>query len=174
MRAFGKVITTTNVSTYRRRQKEVEKQPNERILGHAKKRSIEADSVSEKLPAQGNAIHAIYSGTQVGVLFDPSIDAPLQNATTCHMPGDLIWMHYPALSRFAHPDAVSEICWAYDRHTRMVMPGQFVQIAGSVFATFAGGADEWSAFAARSAQVRWDGQAQVRISMYSGVVEATR
>jgi Protein of unknown function (DUF3830) len=122
--------------------------------------------LSEKLPAQGDAIHAIYSGTQVGVLFDPSIDAPLQNATTSHMPGDLIWMHYPALSRFGHPDAVSEICWAYDRHTRMVMPGQFVQIAGSVFATFAGGTAEWSAFAARSAQIRWDGKAQVRISMY--------
>jgi Protein of unknown function (DUF3830) len=122
--------------------------------------------LSEKLPEQGDAIHAIYSGTQLGVLFDPSIDAPLQNATTCHMPGDLIWMHYPEYSRFDHPDPVSEICWAYDRHTRMVMPGQFVQIAGSVFATFAGRADEWSPFAARSAQVRWDGKAQVRISMY--------
>jgi hypothetical protein len=122
--------------------------------------------LSEKLPAQGDAIHAIYSGTQLGVLFDTSIDAPLQNATTCHMPGDLIWMHYPEFSRFGHPDAVSEICWAYDRHTRMVMPGQFVQIPGSVFAAFAGGADEWSQFAARSAQVRWDGKAQVRISMY--------
>jgi hypothetical protein len=122
--------------------------------------------LSEKLPAQGDAIHAIYSGTQLGVLFDPSIDAPLQNATTCHVPGDLIWMHYPEFSRFGHPEAVSEICWAYDRHTRMVMPGQFVQIAGSVFATVGGGADEWSEFAARSAQVRWDGKAQVWISMY--------
>jgi Protein of unknown function (DUF3830) len=122
--------------------------------------------LSEALPAQGDAIHAIYSGTQLGVLFDPSIDAPLQNATTCHVPGDLIWMHYPEFSRFGHPEPVSEICWAYDRHTRMVMPGRFVQIAGSVFATFSGGADAWSEFAARSAQVRWDGKAQVRISMY--------
>jgi hypothetical protein len=122
--------------------------------------------LSEKLPAQGDAIHAIYSGTQLGVLFDPSVDAPLQNATTCHLPGDLIWMHYPEFSRFGHPEAVSEICWAYDRHTRMVMPGQFVQIAGSVFATFAGHTEEWTPFAERSAQVRWDGKAQVRICVY--------
>lgn len=59
--------------------------------------------LSEKLPAQGDAIHAIYSGTQLGVLFDPAIDAPLQNASTCHVPGDLIWMHYPEFSGFGHP-----------------------------------------------------------------------
>ena len=118
------------------------------------------------LPEQAEAVHAIYSGTVVGVLFDPSVEAPLQNATTCHLPGDLIWMHYPPFSRFGHPEPVSEIYWAYDRHARSVMPGQFVQIAGSVFAFFDGSTEEWSAFAARSAQVRWEGKAEVRIGTY--------
>jgi hypothetical protein len=122
--------------------------------------------LSQNLPEQGEAIHAIYSGTVVGVLFDPAVEAPLQNATTCHVPGDLIWMHYPPFSRFGHPDPVSEIYWAYDRHARSVMPGQFVQIAASVFAVFDGGDEEWFAFAARSAQVRWDGKADVRMATY--------
>jgi len=122
--------------------------------------------LSEHLPPSGEAVHAIYSGTVVGVLFDPTIDAPLQNATTCHLPGDLIWMHYPAFSRFGHPDAVSEIYWAYDRHARSVMPGQFVTIAASVFATFEGGAEEWTQFARRSAEVRWTGKAPVKMEVY--------
>ena len=122
--------------------------------------------LAEKLPDTGEAVHAIYSGTVVGVLFDPTVEAPLQNATTCHVAGDLIWMHYPPFSRFGHPDPVSEIYWAYDRHARSVMPGQFVQIAASVFATFQGDPDEWSRFAARSAQVRWDGKVDVRMSTY--------
>jgi hypothetical protein len=122
--------------------------------------------LSEQLPERGEAVHAIYSGTVVGVLFDPSVEAPLQNATTCHVAGDLIWMHYPPFSRFGHPDAVSEIYWAYDRHARSVMPGQFVQIAASVFATYDGPADAWEAFAARSAQVRWDGKADVAMAVY--------
>jgi hypothetical protein len=122
--------------------------------------------LSENVPESGEAVHAIYSGTVVGVLFDPSVEAPLQNATTCHEPGDLMWMHYPAYSRFGHPDAVSEIYWAYDRHARSVMPGQFVQIAASVFAVYDGSPETWKTFAARSAQVRWDGKADVTISPY--------
>jgi hypothetical protein len=122
--------------------------------------------LSANLPESGEAVHAIYSGTVVGVLFDPTVDAPLQNATTCHVPGDLMWMHYPPFSRFGHPDPVSEIYWAYDRHARSVMPGQFVTIAASVFATYAGDPDEWARFAARSGKVRWDGSAQVAMSVY--------
>jgi hypothetical protein len=122
--------------------------------------------LSRNVPERGEAVHAIYSGTVVGVLFDPTVEAPLQNATTCHVPGDLIWMHYPPFSRFGHPDPVSEIYWAYDRHARSVMPGQFVQIPGSVFAVADVSDDGWSAFAARSAQVRWDGKADVSIAAY--------
>jgi hypothetical protein len=122
--------------------------------------------LTQNLPETGEAVHAIYSGTVVGVLFDPTVEAPLQNATTCHVAGDLIWMHYPPFTRFGHPDPVSEIYWAYDRHARSVMPGQFVQIAASVFATFAGPPDEWAPFAERSAQVRWDGKAEVSMSLY--------
>jgi hypothetical protein len=118
-----------------------------------------------RLPESGTAIHGIYSGTIVGVLLDPDLDAPLQNATTCHMPGDLIWMHYPPLSRFDHPDAVSEIYWAYDRHVRSVVPGRFVQIAASVFARADVGLAGWSAFAARSQEVRWEGATTVSMSV---------
>jgi hypothetical protein len=121
--------------------------------------------LSENLPDGGEAIHAAYSGTVVGVLFDPTIEAPLQNATTCHLPGDLIWMHYEPFSRFGHPDAVSEIYWAYDRHARSVVPGQFVQVAASVFALFDGPHEEWDAFAKRSADVRW-AKATVKMSTY--------
>lgn len=117
--------------------------------------------IAESAPPAGDAIHGIYSGTIVGVLLDPALEAPLQNATTCHMPGDLMWMHYDALSRFGHPDALSEIYWAYDRYARSVIPGQFVEVAASVFARADAGEPGWPAFAKRSEQVRWDGTAHV-------------
>lgn len=122
--------------------------------------------VVESMPQVLPAIHAIYSGTVVGVMLDPSLTAPLENATTCHVPGDLMWMHYPPRSRFEHPEPISEIYWAYDRHARSVIPGQFVQVAASVFARAQEGAEGWSEFAARSERVRWDGAAEVGISAY--------
>ena len=123
--------------------------------------------LADHLPQAAEVVHAIYSGTIVGALLDPQLDAPLQNATTCHVPGDLIWMHYPPLSRFGHPEALSEIYWAYDRHARSVMPGQFVQIAASVFATADTWTDEWRAFAERSERVRWNGRDRVSLSLYA-------
>jgi hypothetical protein len=130
--------------------------------------------LAEHLPTSGRAIHGIYSGTIVGVLLSPDLDAPLQNATTCHLPGDLMWMHYDELSRFEHPEAVSEIYWAYDRHARSVVPGQFVQVAASVFARVDTSAVEWPAFAARSAQVRWDGAADVTMTLVGTSDEENR
>ncbi len=121
--------------------------------------------LTEILPYSERAIHGIYSGTVVGVLLDPKLDAPLQNATTCHVPGDLMWMHYEPYSRFDHPEALSEIYWAYDRHARSVVPGQFVQVAASVIARADTEAQEWEAFARRSAQVRWDGSAEITMEV---------
>jgi hypothetical protein len=118
--------------------------------------------IAAHLPSEAEAIHAIYSGTIVGVLLDPQLNAPLQNATTRHLPGDLIWMHYDAFSRFGHPEPLSEIYWAYDRHARSVTPGQFAETPASVFALAETHTPAWRAFAERSAQVRWSGRSQIR------------
>ena len=69
--------------------------------------------------------------------------------------------------------AIRDLTPAWNRITKVSFipesvefSAQFVQIAASVFATFQGDPDEWSRFAARSAQVRWDGKADVRMKTY--------
>jgi hypothetical protein len=101
--------------------------PDANITAHALLLEKEAPKTVEVLwrnaPFEGNAIHAIYSGTTIGLLFDPSIVAPMENATGHVQTGDLMFTHYDLMTRFNQPDPVSEIYWAYARHCRPVMPG---------------------------------------------------
>ena len=87
-------------------------------------------------PFKGDAVHAIYSGTTVGLLFDPKITIPMENATTHLQTRDLLFTHYDAFTRYGHPDAVSEVYWAYDRFCRPVMPGAGLPVCPNVFGQF--------------------------------------
>ena len=119
------------------------------------------------LPEEAECLHAIYSGTIAAFYFDPSIVAPVENATTCVAPGDLIFTHYEAGTRHGHPGALSEVYWPYDRYARPTIPGQFVTLdAANVFGAYDGPADVWQAFAARCERLRYDGTSTIQIRTF--------
>jgi hypothetical protein len=94
-------------------------------------------------PFSGDALHAIYSGTTVGLLFDPTILVPMENATTYIQTRDLMFTHYDPMTRHNHPEGVSEIYWAYDRYCRPVMPGAGLPVCANIFGQFIDGCDDF-------------------------------
>jgi hypothetical protein len=120
----------------------------------------------DRMPDREECVHAAYSGTVVGILFDPTVDPPLENATSIVLPGDLLFTHYEARSRHGHPDPLSEIYWPYDRYARPTIPGQFVTTVASVFASFDGTPQEWQEFADRSRATRSAGGVMIDVSFY--------
>ena len=124
-------------------------------------------AVTAGLPDEAECLHAIYSGTIAAFYFDPTVVAPIENATTCVAPGDLIFTHYEAGTRHGHPGALSEVYWPYDRYARPTIPGKFITLEGAnVFGTFDGPADVWQAFAARCERLRYDGTATIQIRTF--------
>jgi hypothetical protein len=124
-------------------------------------------AVLAALPSAAECFHAIYSGTVSAFLLDPEVTAPVENATTCLIPGDLIFTHYDPGRRHGHLNALSEIYWPYDRYARPTIPGQFIPLdSANVFGEFDGDTETWKAFAARCLRLRFDGTAQMQIETY--------
>jgi hypothetical protein len=95
-------------------------------------------TVWDILPLAGDGVHAAYSGTTVGLHFDPTVVVPEENSTTCIQTGDVMFTHYDPGFRHGHPDPVSEIYWAYGRYVRPTIPGKFVPAIANVFAQIIG------------------------------------
>ena len=95
-------------------------------------------AVRDVLPVTGDLEHANYSGTVVGLLIDAGIVIPMENATTYTQTGDVMYTHYDALTRYGHPEAVSEIYVAYDRFARPTMPGVGIPAVANVFGRVVG------------------------------------
>jgi hypothetical protein len=74
------------------------------------------------LPVSGEALHAAYSGTEIALLIDPSIEIEEENATECIQTGDVMYTHYKPGVRHGHLEAGSGIHWAYDRYVRPTPP----------------------------------------------------
>jgi hypothetical protein len=117
----------------------------ENITARARLLEKEAPQTVETLwrhaPYEGDAVHANYSGSTVGLLFDPSITVPMENATIYVQTRDLLFTHYDAMTRFGHPGAVSEFYWAYDRYCRPIMPGAGLPVCPNVFGQFLDGCE---------------------------------
>ena len=122
-------------------------------------------AVVANVPDSGDCVHAIYSGTMVGFFFDPTVAPPVENATTCVLPGDLLFTHYYTHMRHGYPNPLTEIYWAYDRYAKPTVPGQFVSYPAPVFATFDGEPAEWQDFADRSRAVLSTAGARVDVSL---------
>ncbi len=90
------------------------------------------------LPLTGDGVHGNYSGTTVGLLFDPTITIQEENSTTCIQTDDVLFTHYEPGVRHGYPDPVSEIYWAYDRYCRPIVPGQWVPAVANVFGRMIG------------------------------------
>jgi hypothetical protein len=115
-------------------------------------------------PYSGDASHAIYSGTTVGLLFDPSIIVPMENATNYIQICDVMFTHYEPNTRFDHPDGVSEIYWAYDRYCRPIMPGCGMLVYPNVFGRMVG---DYQAFFAASRNIAVTGQRKMTITTHT-------
>jgi hypothetical protein len=141
---------------------------DEKITAKAVLLDKEAPKTVEMLwrhaPFDGLAVHAIYSGTTVGLLFDPTIVVPMENATTHLQTRDLLFTHYDAQTRYGHPDAVSEVYWAYDRFCRPVMPGAGLPVCPNVFGHFLDGCEE---FFAASRRVAAEGAKRLTIAQHA-------
>ncbi|MBM4437853.1 MAG: DUF3830 family protein [Actinobacteria bacterium] len=126
------------------------------------------------LPSQAECFHAIYSGTIAAFLLPPEAIAPTENATSCVMPGDLIYTHYEAGVRHGHLNALSEVYWPYDRYARPTIPGLFVPLdAANVFGAYEGTPETWKAFAAACQRLRFDGLRVISIRPYGGVTASS-
>jgi hypothetical protein len=123
-------------------------------------------AVVDNAPPQGECVHAIYSGTVVGFFFDPTVNPPLENATSIVAPGDLLFTHYDERTRHGYPDPLSEIYWPYDRYARPIIPGQFFPMVATVFAAFDGSDADWSEFAERSRATRYHGGEVIDVRLY--------
>jgi hypothetical protein len=122
-------------------------------------------AVVENVTKQAECVHAIYSGTMVGLFFDPTITAPLENASSICLPGDIVFTHYDAGTRHGYPDPLTEIYWPYDRYARPTIPGQFITTIASVFASFVGSDEEWKEFAAHSRATRYQGGVVIDVQL---------
>jgi hypothetical protein len=96
--------------------------------------------VWEILPLSGEGGHANYSGTMVGLLFDPSVTIPEENPITWTQVGDVVFTHYDHGFAPGHREALSEIYWSYDRFGRPVVPGKWVPAVANLFARIVGDA----------------------------------
>jgi len=107
------------------------------------------------LPLAGDAQHGSYSGTVVGLFFDPTVIVAEENATTCIQTGDVMFTHYEPGIRHGHPDPVSEVYWAYDRYARPTIPGQWVPATANVFGRIIGDPSAFYAICRRIPKEGW-------------------
>lgn len=119
------------------------------------------DTLWTHAPYEGDAVHAAYSGTTVGLLFDPTIIVPMENATNYIQAGDVMFTHYEPNTRYGHPGGVSEIYWAYDRYCRPVMPGCGMLVYPNIFGKFVG---DFQPFFDASRKISSVGQRKITIS----------
>ena len=112
-------------------------------------------------PFEGDAGHAMFSGTSCALYIDSTIIPPRENATTLIQTGDLMFTHYDALERHGFPDPLSEIYWAYDRYCRPTMPGSMLTVCPNIFGRFEG---DFEAFFQASRDIRRSGVKKIRIT----------
>ena len=115
-------------------------------------------------PYEGDASHAIYSGTTVGLLFDPSIIVPMENATNYVQTCDVMFTHYEPNTRHDQPNGVSEIYWAYDRYCRPIMPGCGMLVYPNVFGRMVG---DYQQFFDASRNIAVTGQRKITITAHT-------
>ncbi len=112
-------------------------------------------------PFDGQAGHAIFSGTSCALYIDPTIVIPMEHATTQIQTGDLMFTHYDEMERHGYPEPLSEIYWAYDRYCRPMMPGAMLPVYPNVFGRFESGFED---FFAASQRIRYDGRKKFTIT----------
>ena len=76
----------------------------------------------DRLPLEGDAVHAIYSGSEIAFFISQDIVIEPENQTSRTIPGDVAFYHHPPGVTYGWLDGITEICWFYDRDSRPNMP----------------------------------------------------
>lgn len=117
--------------------------------------------VLEALPFEGQAGHAIYSGSEIAFFIPPSVWLPRENTTHRVLPRDLAYYRFHGGRHYGFPDDVAELCWFYDRDATPSMPDG--PVAVNVFGRFEEG---WDDFAAVCRSMRTEGAKRVTVDTH--------
>lgn len=104
-------------------------------------------AIWNSLPAEGEAHHAIYSGSECVLLLPVVLRVEKENATSEVSPGDVGFAWFQPGDSWVVEKEFAEICWFYDRDARPSMPEGPVPI--NVFARVTDGADAFFAVCRR-------------------------
>jgi hypothetical protein len=134
---------------------------DDQISGSARLLWDEAPNACEQvlgiLPIEVEAVHAIYSGSEIALEVRDLPQFELENPTTNAQPGDIACVYLPAEDYYGIDEDLPEILWLYDSDAR---PGMFEgPVPISVFARF----DDLAPIAAASMAMRTAGAKRVRI-----------
>lgn len=117
------------------------------------------EQVLRILPLEVQAVHAIYSGSEIALEVPQLPQFELENPTTNAQPGDIACVYLPAEDYYGIDQDLPEILWLYDSDAR---PGMFEgPVPIGVFARF----DDLAPIAAASMDMRVAGAKRVRIDV---------
>ena len=84
------------------------------------------------LPLEEDAVHAIYSGSEIAYFLSQDIKIPKENQTSRVLPGDICYFRLEPGTMQEWANGITELCWFYDRDGRPNMPDG--PVAVNVFA----------------------------------------
>ncbi|MBI4552547.1 MAG: DUF3830 family protein [Candidatus Latescibacteria bacterium] len=115
-------------------------------------------AIWDRLPFEGDAVHAIYSGSEIAFFIPDDLIVEAENQTSRVIPGDVGYYHLPPGLMYGWLKGFSEICWFYDRDGRPNMPDGPVLI--NVFTRLVG---DPAAFYAVCRRMRREGTKRLRV-----------
>jgi hypothetical protein len=111
------------------------------------------------LPQEGEAHHAVYSGSEIAFNIVPKFREQLENTTSRVLPGDVGYWFLPGGVVYGQPDDITEFMWFYDRDAEPRMTTGPVQVA--VFGQMTG---DTAAFFDACRAMRRSGQELCRVT----------
>ena len=119
--------------------------------------------VWDALPLEGDAHHAIYSGSEIAFLIAKEIVAPQENATSRVAQGDVGYWFQRGGEIYGVPEDLGELAWFYDRDAVPSMASGPIMM--NIFARFVGEATDFYAVCRR---MRREGVKRVRVERVEG------
>jgi hypothetical protein len=119
--------------------------------------------VWERLPLEGRAVHAMYSGAEVFLMLEDPQRAPEENGVHLPLPGEVLFFHDPGTGSVGARKPVAEICIVYGRGVAL-RQHEGIPTQGSLFARIPGDWKyDWADFAKACRRTRWEGPQMLRI-----------
>jgi hypothetical protein len=119
--------------------------------------------VWELLPAEGKAIHAMYSGAEVFMMLENPQPMPEENKVHLPLPGEVLFFYDLGTGNVGARKPVAEICIVYGRGVAL-RQHEGIPAHCSLFARIPGDWKyDWVDFAKACRGARWEGPQPLRI-----------